>query len=85
MPIASAPGGLYQALITSEPCEGGFKAKILHVLLLTTRSVVGTEVDVQFPEQIADSKQLAERRIEAHFRAWAQMECAFSRSTGKKA
>jgi hypothetical protein len=74
MPIASAPGGLYQALTVSEPCEGGFKAKILRVVLLTTKSPVGAEVNVQFPEYLAESKQQAERRAEAHFKAWAKIQ-----------
>ena len=58
MPIASGPGGLYQATIFTEPCEGGFKATVLRVVLLTTRSPVGTEVaHDRFPDHFAKSKE----------------------------
>jgi len=84
MPTASAPRGLYQAVITTEPCEGGFKAKILRVVLLTLPSPVGTQVDVQFPEHVAESEALAYRRAEIHFKTWAKLECVINRSREKR-
>jgi hypothetical protein len=67
-------GGLYQATIVTESCEGGFKATVTRVLLLRTRSASGTEVaHVRFPDFFAESKELAERRAELHFKACAKL------------
>lgn len=75
MPVAKGPGGLYQASIVSEPCEGGFKATVLRVVLLTTRSPVGIAVGHDaFPHHFAESKQKAERMAEAYFKAWAKIQ-----------
>lgn len=75
MPIATGPGGLYSAVIVCEPCEGGFKATIPRVILLTTRSSVGHEVEHDpFPEFVAESKAKAERKAHAYFKAWAKIE-----------
>ena len=74
MPIAKGPGGLYHATIISEPCEGGFKATVSRVILLTTRSIVGTEVHDRFPDHVAESREKAERGATAHFKAWAWIQ-----------
>ena len=75
MPMTSGPGGLYSATLVSEPCQGGFKATITVVILLTTKSVVGTEVvHDPFPWFIAESKVKAERKAVAYFKAWAKIQ-----------
>lgn len=67
-------GGLYQATIVTESCEGGFKATVTRVLLLTTKRALGTEVAHDpFPDHIAESRELAERRAELHFKACAKL------------
>lgn len=75
MSIARGPGGLYSAMILAEPCEGGFKATIPRVILLSTKSAVGTEVAHDpFPEFVAESKVKAERKADAYFKAWAKIQ-----------
>jgi hypothetical protein len=75
VPIAKAPGGLYHATVSVESCDGGFKASVTRVILMTTRSPVGTEVEHDpFPEFVAESKEKAERRAAAYFKAWAKVK-----------
>lgn len=63
------------ASISSEPCDDGFKATVSRVLLLTTRSPVGTEVAHDpFPEFVDESKVKAERKADAYFKAWAKIQ-----------
>ncbi len=72
--MAKAPGGLYMATISSEPCEGGFKATVSRVVLLTTRSALGTEVAHDcFPDHFAKSQRKAEQLAGAHFKACAKL------------
>jgi hypothetical protein len=74
VPIAKGPRCVYMATISSEPCEGGFKATVFRVVFLTGPAA-GTEVahDV-FPEHFAESKRKAERMAEAYFKAWAKIQ-----------
>jgi hypothetical protein len=75
MPIAECPGGLYQATIVSEPCDGGFKATVSGVILLRPPSPFGTEVaHNRFPDHFATSKLQAERLAEVQFKAWAKIQ-----------
>ena len=74
MPMAHAPrGGLYKATIVSEPCEGGFRARVSKIELLSRRSAVGTDVAHNpFPFHFALSPWKAERLAEAYFKLWAE-------------
>lgn len=75
MPIANGPGGLYSALIVSEPCAGGFRATIPRVIWLLPSTVAGSEVEHDpFPEFVAESKVKAERKAHAFFKAWAKIQ-----------
>ena len=76
MPVEKGPGrSLYQTTIVTERCGEEFKARIPRILLLTPRSAVGVDVTHDpFPDFVAESKETAERRAEAFFKAWATIE-----------
>lgn len=75
MPIAFGPGGMYSALIVSEPCAGGFKATIPSVIRLLPSSVAGSAVEHDpFPEFVAESKFKAERNAAIYFKGWAKIQ-----------
>ena len=77
MPLEKGPrrNTLYLPTIVIEPCDNGFKASILRVLLLTTRSPVGAGVPHDpFPPFFGESEERARRLAEEYFKAWAAIE-----------
>jgi hypothetical protein len=64
------------AAISSERCEGGFKAKVSRVVLLASpKGRSGEEVAHDaFPDHFAKSQRKAEQLAGAHFKACAKLE-----------
>jgi hypothetical protein len=73
VPTALGPDGrLYFASIDSEPCEGGFRATVVRVVLLNTTSA-GEMDGVVIPDSIGTTKRAAEQLAEIRFKTWATL------------
>lgn len=73
MPIAKGPrGSIFQANISVEPCDEGFRATVSRVIQMKPPNPVGIEVEHNIPSFSAGTTEKAERLVEISFKAWAK-------------